>query len=119
MKRRVEDRNMGNAWQNAPRLHNPLDRGGVVQRRQLDEGLESGLQRIVDERWLAKLPSVHDTMGDRFHIARCVKGFDRAALVAVDDVELQARRAGVDYEDGQPGQVQSRISGGSSPCTRP
>ena len=36
----------------------------------------------------------------------------------VDERELEARRAGVDDEDVQPGHVQSRISGSSSPCSR-
>ena len=40
-------------------------------------------------------------------------------VVVLDDVQLQARRAGVDDEDAaQDGQTQSRTSGWSSPCSR-
>jgi hypothetical protein len=37
--------------------------------------------------------------------------------LVVDERELEAGGAGVDGEDVQCGQVQSRISGSSSPCS--
>ena len=51
---------------------------------------------------------MHDTMRDGFDVL--VERIDFARLVVLDDVQLEARRAGVDYEDAY-GQTQSRTSG--------
>jgi hypothetical protein len=62
---------------------------------------------------------VDDAVRDGVDGRRGFERLDRPALVSLDRVELEACRAGVDDEDRQPGQAQSRISGGSSPCSRP
>jgi hypothetical protein len=116
----VEDGDMRHGRQDAARLGDAIDGGTVVERRELDELLESSLQGVVDQRRFAELPAVHDTVRHGLYAGgRGLERLDRATLVAVDDVELEARRAGVDDENRQPGQAQSRISGGSSPYSRP
>jgi hypothetical protein len=90
-----------------------------VQRRELHEPFEPGLELVVDDRRLAQPAAVDDPVCNSLDAARCFERLDRPALVLVDRLELEARRPGVDDEDAQPGQVQSRISGGSSPCSRP
>jgi hypothetical protein len=90
-----------------------------VQRRELHKRFQSGLQRIVEQRRLAEVAAVDDSVRDSFDPFRRLERLDRPALVSVDEMKLEARRTGVDDKDAQPGQVQLRISGGSSPCSRP
>jgi hypothetical protein len=119
VKGRVEDGNVRDIRQDAPRLGDGCDRRRVVQRRQLDQLFEPCLQRVVDQRGLAERATVDDAVRYGVDGKRGFERFDRPAAVPLDRVELEARRAGVDNEDRQPGQAQSRISGGSSPCWRP
>jgi hypothetical protein len=87
-----------------------------VQRRELDEGLQPRNELVVDERRLAQLTAVYNTVCNGVGRDEVV---DRLRFLALDDTQLEARRARVDDKDPQPGQTQSRISGGSSPCSRP
>jgi hypothetical protein len=119
VKRRVEDSHVRDIRQDPPRLGDRCDRRRVVQRRQLDQLFEPCLQRVVDQRRLAERAPVDDAMRDGIDGGCGFERFDRPALSSLDRVELEARRAGVDDEDRQPGQAQSRMSGGSSPCSRP
>jgi len=87
-----------------------------VKWSELDQSLQTSHERIVDLRGLAQFAAVDDPVGNGVRRDEIVDG---SGIVAVYEVELEARRAGVDDEDRQPGQAQSRISGGSSPCMRP
>jgi hypothetical protein len=62
---------------------------------------------VVDQRRLAQIAAVDNSMCDSVRRDEPVYGL---RIVAVHKVQLQARRARVDNEDCQPGQVQSRIS---------
>lgn len=107
--------------QELARLRDCLERGRVVQRRELDQPLQATLDRVVDRRRLEKLGSaVHDAMADQVDYRRLIERSDRArTLVLVDHGELQACRAGVDDENvAQCGHVQLAISGSSSPWAR-
>src|SRR5262249_13096803 len=116
VKRRVEDRDLRSVRQGAPRR---LDRGEcrrIVERSEVDGGLQRGAERVGDPPGLGKVAAVNDPV---CHSIRRDVIADGTRVVAVDEVELEARRAGVDDEDGQPGQAQFRMSGGSSPYSRP
>ena len=76
----------------------PRDHGVVDRARRLDE----------------PLPAVHDAVPDG--LGRLEAVTDRDGL-ALDEVELQARRARVDEKSVRPGPV-ARPSGSSSPCSR-
>ena len=89
----------------------------VVQRRDLRPFLDVRQQPVLDHRRLEdEVAEVDDPVADRVCLDEVVDGCRAAALV--HERELEARRAGVDDEDVQPGHVQSRISGSSSPCSR-
>jgi hypothetical protein len=91
-----------------------------VQRRQLDEATKVLLDGVVDPDRIAQLPAVNNAMSNCVDVWCSLDRVDRmTSILTVDDVQFQARRPRVDDEDAQPGQVQSRISGGSSPCSRP
>ncbi len=99
-----------------------------MQRSKLHELRDLLADARVDHDRVAKpIPAVNHPVRDPFDARRHTGEILEAdgALVVVDEMQLQARRAGVDDEDvghagpAQPGQVQSRISGGSSPCSRP
>jgi hypothetical protein len=119
VKGRVEDGHVWDIRHDAPRLGDGCDRRRVVQRRQLDELFEPCQQCVVDQRRLPKRAAVDDAVRDGGDGGRSFERFDRAALLPLDCMKLEAGRAGVDDEDRQPGQAQSRISGGSSPYSRP
>ena len=89
-----------------------------MQRRERLERRELLAHRVVDHYRLAKArAAVHDPVRDR-PTSRGVQRLERVATPPVDDVQLQARGAGVDDEDVSHGQVQPRTSGWSSPCSR-
>src|SRR5581483_2448060 len=77
---------------------------------------ELGEHRVVDHDRLAEaLAAVDDPVRDR--VRGDVVRLDGARLAAVDERQLEARRAGVDDED-QPGHVKPETTGSSSPCSR-
>ena len=121
MERGIEDCDVRNARKEPSRIGDCFNRRLVVQRRELDKDTEPLFDLVVDPRRLAQLTPVDDAMRDGVDL--CRNGGERVdgccVTVGVDEVQLQARRARVDDEDVQPGQVQSRIAGGSSPCSRP
>src|SRR5437764_8217719 len=121
MELRVEHGHVRYIRQNAACLADRVHCGPIVERCELDEPAQARFELVVDESRLAQLAPVHHPMGDGLDVRR-QRGerFDRHTVVlCVDGMELEARRACVDNEDRQPGQVQSRISAGSSPCSRP
>jgi hypothetical protein len=78
-----------------------------VQGRQLDDLFEPLGDRVVDERWLSKLlPAVNDAVRDGGDVAgRFLERRDALGrAVRRDERELEARRAGVDDENGVPAQ---------------
>jgi hypothetical protein len=85
-----------------------------VQRRRLDPGPHAAEHGVVDERGRrGAAAEVDDPVPDR---VRGDESLDALRLRPLPrERELQARRAGVYDEDVQ---VQSRISGSSSPCSR-
>jgi hypothetical protein len=91
-----------------------------VKRCELDERLELGKKRVVDQRRLEVLAAVDDAVSDRRDPGRLFERLDCGrALRVVDDAELEAGGAGVDDEHvAQCRHVQSRISGSSSPWAR-
>jgi hypothetical protein len=95
----VEDGDVGEVRQRCPRL---LDRGKrrcVVQRRELDRGLEVTHDFVVDQNGLAEArPTVDDAVRNRRDvIGNGVERFHRGRnIVRPDDRELQARRARID-----------------------
>ena len=128
VKGRVEDGDVRNGRQRALGLLDRIQPRRVVQRRKRDERAYLLAHRIVDRDRLAEPRSpVNDAVHHGENIPRHLrKRADRpAVLVVVDEMQLHAGRPGVDDEDvrharpAQPGQVQLRISGGSSPCVRP
>ncbi|HWQ02679.1 MAG TPA: hypothetical protein VN449_11285 [Gaiellaceae bacterium] len=112
----VEDRDVGDVRQLALRVLDRRQRRGIVQRRERRQLADRRLDAVVDHGRLDEpRPAVDDAVADR--TARDER-LDGARLVALDEVQLQARRPRVDDEDFQPGQVQSRTAGTSSPSTR-
>ena len=106
----------------------------LVQRRQRGQLLQGAGDLVVDHRRRAEaLAAVHDPVAGRVGVTeRVERGADVVAgrqvaraeqLVAVaEQPQLEAARAGVDDQDAHPrqspGSLQSRTSGGSSPCAR-
>jgi hypothetical protein len=85
-----------------------------VQRCERLELVDLAAHLVVDEHGLAEArAAVDDAVRDPFDILH--ERVDHARLVALDDVQLQARGACVDYEYGQ---TQSRTSAWSSPYSR-
>jgi hypothetical protein len=85
-----------------------------VQRCERLELMDLAAHVVVDEHGLAEArAAVDDAVRDRFDVL--LQRVDLVRLVALDDVQLQARGARVDYEYGQ---TQSRTSGWSSPYSR-
>ena len=83
----------------------------------------SRTSRVDHDRLAEARPAVDDAMGDGADLRRLdrLERLDaHRRVVGRDEMELQARRAGVDDEDAQVGrgQVQSLIAGSSSPCSR-
>ena len=95
-----------------------LDRGErrpVVQGRDLGSQLDRRQHPVVEQRRTHdEIPEVDDPVPDGIDGHELL---DRARLLAFDDAQLEAGRAGVDDEDIQNGHVQPRISGSSSPCS--
>ena len=124
VERCVEDRDVRQAGKHPARIGECRKRGRVVKRRELDQLPQRRLDLVVDHDRFAKPgPAVDDAMGNPGKVARrVVERQNRLSRdAAANDRELQARRAGVDDEDracAQPGQVQLRTSGWSSPCSR-
>ena len=87
-----------------------------MQRRDLGALLGATQHLLVDDRRAdLEAAEVNDAMTNG------VRGYEvvhRYGRLAVDQRELEARGAGVDDEDVQCGQSQSRIDGSSSPCSR-
>ena len=127
MKRRIEDSNMRNMRKRSTGGVDCLECRRVVKRRECDQLAYLVANILINHDRIAKARAAMDhPMRDRIDSLRRAPRTNRAATLALvlDGVELQARRARVDDEDRshawlQPGQVQSRISGGSSPCSRP
>ena len=98
----VEDGDVREFGQRLPGLPDRRQGRRVVQRRELDRGLELPLDRVVDHDRLAKAhAAVDDAVGDsRDVVGHGVEGLHRRCrAVRLDNGELQARRAGVDAED--------------------
>jgi hypothetical protein len=99
----------------------------IVQRGERDKREDLVSNDLVDDHRIQEArSSVDHAMSNGIQRSWSVRErVDRdAAPVIFDRVKLQARRACIDHEDcahraAQPGQVQSRISAGSSPCARP
>ena len=134
VERRVEDRDVRHVGELLPR---PTDRGEcrlVVERGDGRQLVDRSLDLVGDRDGLDEpLAAVDDTVADGVGVDEL---FDAYGLAAVDDVELEPGRTGVDGQDAhrrQPGssgasvpagtlpassQVQSRTSGMSSPTSR-
>jgi hypothetical protein len=109
----VEDRDVRDIPELGSRLADRRERRDVVQRRERRENIDLGDDLVVDQRRLDETTAtVDDAVTDGLGVLVAV---DRTRLLTFDEVPLQARRARV---DGQYGQVQSAISGSSSPCSR-
>jgi len=86
-----------------------------VERRQRAKLLDRGNHIVVDAHRLHEArAAVDDAMADGIRLDVVIDG----SCFAVDEMPLQARRAGVDGENSQCGQAQPLISGSSSPCSR-
>jgi hypothetical protein len=98
MERRVEDGDVPNLGQSLARLMQRVERRPHVQRRELDQLLEVGDDGIVHENGLPEpRAAVDDSVRDGRDVGRrVVEGIDPRRLRAVDNRELQARRACVD-----------------------
>ena len=101
VERRVEDRDMNGFRKQLARLGDRRERGRVVQRRELDERCKLGRNGVVDQRRLCEpFAAVDDAMADGGDLGSVFDRGDRPRLVvAVDDAQLEARRAGVDDQD--------------------
>jgi hypothetical protein len=98
VERGVEDGDVRHAGQRALRVLDRGEGGPVVQRRERGEVRDRGLDPVVDDDGIAKaVAAVDDAMTDG--VRRCERLDRRRAVLAVDDRELQARRARVDDED--------------------
>jgi hypothetical protein len=121
VERRVEDGDVRDIGERRPRPLESVERRSVVERSKIRELAERRRDRLVDDDGLTKaLAAVDDAVADGGDVSR--KLLDRrdvlALVVAIDDRQLEARGARVDDENPQCGQVQSRMLGSSSPCSR-
>ena len=74
MEGRVEDRHVRHVREHAPGFADRLQRGHVVQRRELREPFERAQHVVVDQHRLTETgAAVHDAMGDRGHVVRGVR----------------------------------------------
>jgi hypothetical protein len=65
-----------------------------VERSELDQARELALDLVVDQNRVAKVgTAVDDAVADR---VGALEGLDRPRLLALDEAQLQARRARVD-----------------------
>ena len=125
MKARVENRDLRDSGQQVPSALDRPQRRRVVDRIDRLQGEDCRADAGIDDRRLAELhAAVHDTVHDgRDRLGPDVlERSDRGhGLVVVDAVQLERCRARVDDEERRhprPGQVQLRITGSSSPCSR-
>jgi hypothetical protein len=93
-----------------------------VERREFGDLGELSDDLVVDDDGLEKArTAVDDAMADDGDVVVTdgVQRFDRPRRpILADERKLEAGRAGVDDEDVQWGQVQSRMDGSSSPWAR-
>ncbi len=105
----VEDRHVRHIRQLRPRAREGDERGPVVQRRERGELLEPPQHVVVGEHRLDEArAAVDDPVAGRLgpHAVEAVE--PPRAAVLVDEVELQAGRAGIDDEDVAHGISASR-----------
>ena len=120
---RVEDSDLRHAGKMPLGLLDRRQGRWIVERRKLFE-LHDLLPhvRVDHDRRAEARPAVDDAVRDRRHLSRFhrLQGIDpHRGVVGRDQIELQARGAGIDDEDVQPAaQVQALIAGSSSPCSR-
>jgi hypothetical protein len=96
VERRVEDGDVRDVRQRALRLFDCVEGRRVVQWRERRELPDRRLDLFVDDNRLDEpCPAVDDPVTGR--VAADRERFDGAGLLAVDEVQLQARRARVDY----------------------
>ena len=113
VKGRVEHGDVGDVGKGLSRVEDRRERRHVVQRGEGRQRVDLGDDLVVDQRRLDEVvATVDNTVTDR--LGGLVR-LDPPRGVAFDEVQLEARRAGV---DGQYCQVQLAISGSSSPCSR-
>jgi hypothetical protein len=101
----VEDRDVRHVREDALRLLDPRESWSVVERGECLELEDLLADDLIDHNGIAEAwAALHDAMADGLDIC----GVDRLeriqcgrALVRGDQVELEARRAGVDDEDVQ------------------
>ena len=111
----VEDGDVRDIGLSRLRLADRAQRRVVVERRQRAELLDRRNHLVVDQHRLHEACApVDDAMADRIRLEVVL---DRSGC-SVDEMPLQARRAGFDGENPQCGQAQPLISGSSSPCSR-
>ena len=123
VERRVEDRDVRDVRQ---RLHRVVDRGErlpLVERRQVGDLLERGPDLVVDDDRLAEArAAVHDAVRDRVDLPRPPSestGRDASSPSTIESLRLVEPALTTRIElTRELGQVQSRISGSSSPCSR-
>jgi hypothetical protein len=95
MEGRVEHRDVWDVRQDALGFFDRAQRRRVVQRRERLELLDLSFDGSVDQDRLAEtLAAVNHAVCDRGHVL--FERVDAARLLSLDDVQLQARRAGVD-----------------------
>jgi hypothetical protein len=94
----------------------------IVQRREFGDLGEPSDDLIVDDNGLEEAcAAVDNAMADDGDVVVTdgVQGFDRpSGSLLADERKLERGRAGVDDEDVQWSQVQSRMDGSSSPWAR-
>ena len=98
----VEDRDVREVREQAPRLGDRGERGRVVERCELGQALQCGDDRVVEDRRLPETrPAVYDAVRDGRDLARRIleRPERLGRFVGGDERELQARRAGVDDQD--------------------
>ena len=104
MEGRVEDGDMGLVGDRPPGGRDRLERGRVVERRELRERVEFREDAVVDQDGLAKaVAAVDDSVSDCGHVVGDrFEGRQRlGVVVVVHERELEAGGAGVDDEDVQ------------------
>ena len=98
VERRVEDRDVRHVRERGARLADRAQGRRVVERGDARQIVDRLLDPVVDQHRLrVPSPSVHDAMPDG---VRRLEAVDGPRLLALDEAELQARRAGIDGEDG-------------------
>jgi hypothetical protein len=118
----IEDGNVRAIWQCRPSSLHRLQSRPIVERSQFGDLGQLSDDVVVDEDGLEEArTAVDDAMADDGDVVVTdgVERFDRpSGPLLADERELEAGRAGVDDQDVQWGQVQSRMDGSSSPWAR-